>query len=137
MGEARRRQSHRRATPDGRQHVRRHAESPGRDRQKWPGNLQHDAAESRHLPARKLRNGDVAYVTNNGMFTRMEGKTQKVITTFNVGQIPVLFGSIDVLPSGGVLIPDFQFNRVIEFGADGKQLKSFNVQLPKFRAAPA
>ena len=80
--------------------------------------------------ARKLRNGEVVFVTNNGMLSRIEAKTQKVLKTFNVGQIPVLFGSIDVLPSGGVVIPDFQQNRVVEFDAEGKQVASFNVQWP-------
>jgi hypothetical protein len=80
--------------------------------------------------ARKLRNGDVVFVTNSGIFTRIEGKSQKVQKTFNVGQMPVPFGSIDVLPDGGVIIPDFQQNRVTEWSADGKQLKTFNVQWP-------
>lgn len=80
--------------------------------------------------ARKVRNGDVVYVTNAGLFTRMEGATQKVIKTFHVGNIPVLFGSIDILPSGGVIIPDFQQNRVVEFDAEGKQVAQFHVQWP-------
>src|SRR5205807_9752103 len=62
--------------------------------------------------------------------TRMEGKTQKIQKTFNVGQVNVLFGSIDVLPDGGVIIPEFQQNRVVEYNADGKQMKTFNVQWP-------
>jgi hypothetical protein len=80
--------------------------------------------------ARKLRNGEVVFITNNGAFTRMEAKTQKVLKSFQVGQIPVLFGSIDVLPGGGVVIPDFQQNRVVEYDADGKQVASFAVQWP-------
>jgi len=52
-----------------------------------------------------VRNGDVVYVTNAGLFTRMEGATQKVIKTFHVGNIPVLFGSIDILPSAASSSP--------------------------------
>ena len=80
--------------------------------------------------ARKLRNGDVVFVTNGGQFTRTEAATQRIVKPFHVGNIPVLFGSIDILPNGGVLIPDFQQNRVVEFDADGKQVSTFHVQWP-------
>ncbi|MFO0863073.1 MAG: PQQ-binding-like beta-propeller repeat protein [Gemmataceae bacterium] len=80
--------------------------------------------------ARKLRNGEFVFVTNSGQFVRMDAKGQRVIKTFNVSPIPVLFGNMDVLPSGGVVIPDFQQNRVVEYDADGKQVASFNVQWP-------
>lgn len=80
--------------------------------------------------AKKLRNGEVVFITNNGAFTRMEAKTQKVLKNFNVGQVPVLFGSIDMLPNGGVIVPDFQQNRVVEYDAEGKQVSAFNVQWP-------
>jgi hypothetical protein len=81
------------------------------------------------LRARKLRSGDVVIVTNNGTCLRIDGKSQKVQKTFHVGQM-VLFGSIDVLADGGLLIPDFQQNRVVEFNADGRQIKTFTVQWP-------
>jgi len=79
---------------------------------------------------RKVRNGDVIFITNNGTLTRVEGKTQKVLKSFHVGQIPILFGSIDVLPDGGVLVPDYHQNRVVEYNVDGKQMKTINVPLP-------
>ncbi|MCI0743554.1 MAG: PQQ-binding-like beta-propeller repeat protein [Gemmataceae bacterium] len=80
--------------------------------------------------AKKLRNGEIVFVTNNGALTRMEAKTQKVIKNFQVGQIPVLFGSIDILTNGNVLVPDFQRSRVVEYDNDGKEVFSFNVQWP-------
>jgi hypothetical protein len=76
---------------------------------------------------KKLRNGEVVFVTNGGQLTRMDSKNQ-VIKTFNVGNIPVLFGSIDILAGGGVLVPDFHKNQVIEYDADGKAVKDFRVQ---------
>jgi hypothetical protein len=80
---------------------------------------------------KKLRNGDVALVTNTGVYIRMEPKTKKTVKTFNVGQIPVLFGSIDVLASGNVVVPDFNRHKVLEFNAEGKEVASFNcVQFP-------
>lgn len=42
----------------------------------------------------------------------------------------MLFGSIDVLPDGGVLIPDFQKSSVVEFNANGKEVNSFKVNWP-------
>jgi outer membrane protein assembly factor BamB len=80
--------------------------------------------------AKKLRNGEVVFITNNGALTRMEGKTQKVLKNFAVGPIPVLFGSIDILTNGNVLVPDFQRNRVVEYDNDGKEVTAFNVQWP-------
>jgi hypothetical protein len=80
--------------------------------------------------ARKFRNGDVAVLTKAGVFRRLEGRTRKELKSFNVGQVPIAFGSIDVLAGGGVLVPDFQHNRVIEFDADGKQVKVLNVEQP-------
>jgi HEAT repeats len=80
------------------------------------------------MRARKLLNGDVAMVTSNGMFTRMEGKTQKTTLTFHVGPVGAIFGSMDVLPDGGVLLPDLQQSRVVEYNAAGKEVKSIAVQ---------
>jgi hypothetical protein len=80
--------------------------------------------------ARKLKNGEVVFVTNQGMLTRIEGKTQREVKSFNVGQIPVLFGSIDVLPNGGALVPQFHNNQVTEFDANGKEVARFPIQFP-------
>jgi hypothetical protein len=80
--------------------------------------------------ARRLRGGDVAFITNVGMLTRIDGKSQKEIKSFPVGQIGNLFGSFDVLPNGNVLVPQFQASRVVEFGADGQQVWSAYVAWP-------
>lgn len=79
--------------------------------------------------AKKLRNGDVVYITNSGQYVRVD-KNQKTVKQFQVAQIAVLFGSIDLLPNGGLVVPDFQQNRVVEYDGDGKQVASFNVQWP-------
>ncbi len=80
--------------------------------------------------AKKLPNGEVALVTSSGQYLRLEGATQRVQKSFQVAPVPVLFGSMDVLPNGNVLIPDFQQNRVVEYDADGKQVAQFTVQWP-------
>lgn len=82
------------------------------------------------MRAVKLRNGEVVFITNTGVLSRIEGKTQRVLKTFNVGQPQILFGGIDVLPNGHILVPHFQGNRVVEYDGEGKQVKTFNVQWP-------
>ncbi len=81
---------------------------------------------------KKLRNGEVAFIANQGqgIFTRMDNKNN-VIKSFNVNPVNSLFGSMDVLPDGGVLVPDWQRQRVVEYNKDGKEVKAINnVQWP-------
>ncbi len=82
--------------------------------------------------ARKLRNGDVVYITNTGQLTRIEPVKLSVVKSFPVARINMPYGSFDVLPDGGVLVPDYQSSRVVEYDADGKQRKEFRagLQLP-------
>ena len=74
--------------------------------------------------------GEIALVTSSGSYQRIEAATQRVLKNFQVAPVPVLFGSMDVLPNGNVLVPDFQQNRVVEYNGDGKQIAQFNVQWP-------
>jgi HEAT repeat protein len=86
---------------------------------------QHDV-----IRASKLRNGEVVFITNQGTLTRLDPKTQKVLKTFEVGQIGNIFGSIDVLPNGNVLVPLYGNHRVVEFDAQGKTVWQAQVQTP-------
>src|SRR5207244_742446 len=57
--------------------------------------------------ARKLRNGEIVMVANtgvNGMLVRIDSRTQREIKSFAVGQFGSLFGSIDVLANGNVVV---------------------------------
>ena len=80
--------------------------------------------------AKKLPNGEIALITSSGQYLRIEAATQRVLKNFQVAPVPILFGSMDVLPNGNVLAPDFQQNRVVEYNGDGKQVAQFNVQWP-------
>jgi DNA-binding beta-propeller fold protein YncE len=80
--------------------------------------------------AKKLANGEIALITSAGQYLRIEAATQRVLKTFQVAPVPVLFGSMDVLPNGNVLAPDFQNNRVVEYNGEGKHVALFNVQWP-------
>lgn len=72
--------------------------------------------------ARKLTNGEVIFITNTGQLVRMEAKTQKQLKSFAVGNLASLFGNVEILPNGNVLVPQFQNNQVVQFDRDGKQV---------------
>jgi len=80
--------------------------------------------------ARKLSGGDVVFITNVGLLIRIDGKTQRELKSFQVGQVGNLFGSFDVLPNGNVVVPQMQANQVVEFSADGQQVWSAHVAWP-------
>lgn len=79
--------------------------------------------------AKLTRNGEIIYITNSGSLTRVDA-AGKVLKQFQVPQIPVLFGNIDVLPNGSVLIPDFQQQRVVEYDTNGNQVNVLNTPWP-------
>jgi outer membrane protein assembly factor BamB len=80
--------------------------------------------------ALKVRNGDVLFITNQGMLTRLDARTQRELKSFAVGQIGNIFGSMDVLPNGNVLVPQFGMHRVAEFDPNGREVWHAQVQLP-------
>jgi HEAT repeat protein/outer membrane protein assembly factor BamB len=75
--------------------------------------------------ARKLPNGEVAFATNTQFF-RMDPKTQKINSSFNITPLQLVFGAMDVLPNGNVLLGHWQQNRVNEYDKTGAQVN--NVQ---------
>jgi hypothetical protein len=79
--------------------------------------------------ARRARSGELVVVTNTGQLLRYDskGNLQK---TFTVPPIPNLFGSIDILPNGNVVIPDFQQQRVVEYDTNGTIINSFAAAWP-------
>ncbi len=81
--------------------------------------------------ARKLKNGEIIFVTNAGQLVRMEAKTQKQLKTFAVGNLAHLFGSVEMLPNGNVLVPQFHNNQVVEFDKEGRQVgNAISVNFP-------
>jgi outer membrane protein assembly factor BamB len=80
--------------------------------------------------ARKTANGEVVFVTNDGVLSRLDPNNRTILGAFNVGRVPTLFGNIDVLPNGNVLVPLYSDNRVIEYDRNGKQIKQFNTPNP-------
>ncbi len=90
-------------------------------------------AQNNLIRARKLPNGEVVFITNqgiNGTYTRMDPKTQKVNKSFNVTAVQVQFGNMEVLPNGNIIVPHYQQQRVIEYDGNGAQVATFNVNWP-------
>jgi hypothetical protein len=80
--------------------------------------------------ARKLRGGDVVFITNVGTLTRINGATQKQVKSFGVGQVGNLFGNFEVLANGNVIVPQYHNNQIVEFNADGQSIWSAHVPWP-------
>jgi hypothetical protein len=79
---------------------------------------------------RKMRNGDVVIITNQGLVLRLDSKTNKELKSFKVGFLNNLYGTLEELPNGNLLIPQYQQNRVAEFDATGKEVWSVAVNSP-------
>jgi hypothetical protein len=83
------------------------------------------------LRARKANNGDVIYITNPPQLVRLDGQTHqqiKSVSLGNAGGLVGLFGRIDVLPNGHVLVPHYHSRQVVEYDRDGNQVgKAFSV----------
>jgi hypothetical protein len=72
--------------------------------------------------ARMLPGGEVAFITNNGSYTRMDGRTQGVKQQCTVPAVAMLYGTMDVLPNGNVLVPHYNSSRVAEYTPAGVQV---------------
>ncbi len=85
------------------------------------------------MRAKKLPTGEVAFVTNLGVqatYYRMEPKTQKINKQFQVTAVQMLFGSMDVLPNGHVLIAHYQQQTVKEYDENGGQVSTMQFNWP-------
>jgi HEAT repeat protein len=71
------------------------------------------------VKARKLRSGEVAFITNAGQYTRLDPKTNTERKSFPVGPVQ-LFGTFDVLPNGRVVVPQGGTGQVVEYDPNGK-----------------
>lgn len=77
------------------------------------------------IRARKLPTGEVAIVANlggQGNFMRIDGQTKNINKQFVVNPVTMLFGAMDVLPNGNVLIAHYNQQRVNEYNKDGGQI---------------
>jgi HEAT repeat protein len=81
------------------------------------------------MGAKKLRNGQIIMFSNNGtaIFFDASGKETKSISVGNGG---VQWGGGDVTEEGHVIVPQWQFNKVVEYDRDGKEVWSAQFQWP-------
>jgi hypothetical protein len=70
------------------------------------------------MRAQKLRNGDIACVTSDFRFLRLDASGKELLS-FPV-DIRTYGGRIQVLPDGRVLVPQFSLNKVVEQDPAGK-----------------
>ena len=83
--------------------------------------------------AHKLRNGELAVVTRTGQCIRVDsdGKEGK---SFSVGgPATIVYGSIDLLPNGHVLVPLYSSGKVVELDGAGKLI--WEAPVPNANAA--
>jgi HEAT repeat protein/outer membrane protein assembly factor BamB len=80
------------------------------------------------VSAIKTRNGQIYLVTMAGQFKRLDA-AGKELKTFSVGAVHG-YAAIDVLPSGRVLVPQYNDNKVVEYDTDGKAVWEAAVQQP-------
>jgi len=81
------------------------------------------------MGAKKLKNGQIVMFTNQGsaIFFDAKGKETKSI---HVGNGGVQWGGGDVTEEGHVIVPQWQFNKVVEYNRDGKEVWSASFQWP-------
>ncbi len=71
--------------------------------------------------AYRLRNGQIAVATTDGR-CRLLDPQGKELKSFQIGPIYVMGGSIEVLPNGRILAPQYTSNSVVEFDWSGAKL---------------
>ncbi len=74
------------------------------------------------MRARKLPTGEVAFVTSAATYIRMEPRTQKINQQFQVSPVQILYGTMDVLSNGNVVIAHYNQMQVREYDKEGKQV---------------
>jgi HEAT repeat protein len=80
---------------------------------------------------RKMANGDVVLITNQGKLSRLDGKTQEERKSFDIGGfLGNLYGTVEELPNGNLLIPIYQRSLVVEFEPTGKEVWKMQIQNP-------
>jgi HEAT repeat protein len=80
------------------------------------------------MKAIKLRNGDVAYLVNQGKYVRMD-TSGKEVSSFPAA-VQTFGGRLEVLPNNHVLVPFLQSNKVVEFDTKGKQVWEAAIDQP-------
>lgn len=78
--------------------------------------------------AQRLRNGDIAYVSDANRFVRL-GRDDKEVLSFLV-EATTSGGRLEVLANGHVVVPQVNQNRVVEYDSEGKLVWRATVEQP-------
>ncbi|HXG12587.1 MAG TPA: HEAT repeat domain-containing protein [Gemmataceae bacterium] len=79
------------------------------------------------MAAHKLRDGQIVCTTSTGLCIKMDA-AGKELKRFAVGNVAI--GSLEVLPNGRVLIPQYNNNKVVEYDPEGKVVWEASVSQP-------
>src|SRR5262249_45611172 len=84
------------------------------------------------VSATRLKNGEIIFVTQQGLVTRLDKDGKKELKRFqtNAGGGIYYLGHIDVLPNDHVIVPNFNFGKVTEYDANGKEVWTASVTQP-------
>jgi hypothetical protein len=72
------------------------------------------------MSAQKLRNGQIAFITQAGMFVRLDPTEKKEVKSFAVGPLQLFGTHFEVLANGHILVPLYSNARIVEYDQDGK-----------------
>jgi HEAT repeat protein len=89
----------------------------------------HDRQEGDIICGKKLRNGVITFVTNQGLCIRMDS-SGKELKTIQLPPIQVHNGYVDMLANEHALVPLYGNNKVAEFDAKGKMVWEVAIQRP-------
>jgi hypothetical protein len=78
---------------------------------------------------KKLRSGDAIFITNQGIVFKVD-KNKNETQIFNCGFLGNIYGSLEELPNGNLLIPLYQQSKVAEYDVKGKEVWAAQVQFP-------
>jgi hypothetical protein len=81
------------------------------------------------IAARKLKNGQILYVTNPGGVTRLD-PDGRVLKSFPIGKVSYFASTVDILPNGRILIPLYIDDRVVEYDPEGRAVWQAKVTGP-------
>lgn len=79
------------------------------------------------MRAKKLPTGEVVMITNNpnqgnAMYLRMDSRTKEIKKSFTITAVQMLFGSMEILPNGNIIVPHYNNQRVVEYNESGAQV---------------
>jgi hypothetical protein len=82
------------------------------------------------MGARKLANGEIVMLTSPGTWVRLDGSGKEIATCPVARTVVTYGGGFSPLPGGGILVPSYIENQVIEYGPRGDQVWKATVSRP-------